>query len=119
MSRDKQTEIEEMAKDMCEYYYEGTCYQDKKPCDCRCECFTDAQYLYAKGYRKASDVALEVIKEIEHILTVKIIGIEEDFFHGTAAHWDGTRKSCYEEMLVELAELKKKYTESEKDYGKV
>lgn len=70
-----------------------------------------ANVILADGYRKASDVTLEVIKKVEQILTVKIIGIEEDFFHGTAAHWDGTRKACYEEMLVELAELKKKYTQ--------
>lgn len=62
-NEDKQ--IEEMAKDMCEYYYEGTCYQDKKPCDCKCDIFSDAQYLYAKGYRKASDVAREIFGELE------------------------------------------------------
>ena len=73
-----------------------------------------AHALTAKSYRKASEVALEVIKEVERILDVKIIGIEEDFFHGTAAHWDATRKDCYEEILVELAELKKKYTEERK-----
>ena len=68
-----------------------------------------AETLMDAGYRKASDVALEVIKKVEQILTVKIIGIEEDLFHGTAAHWDGTRRNCYEELLVELADLKKKY----------
>lgn len=51
--------IEEMAHDMCEYYYEGTCYQDKKPCDCKCDIFTDAEYLYGKGYRKASQEGSE------------------------------------------------------------
>ena len=56
-----------------------------------------------------ADVAREVIKQVEQILTVKIIGIEEDFFHGTAAHWDATKRDCYEEVLVELADLKKKY----------
>lgn len=57
-------QIEEMAHDMCEYYYEGTCYQDKKPCDCKCDIFTDAEYLYAKGYRKASTVAREISQDI-------------------------------------------------------
>ena len=77
--------------------------------------FAIADELDNAGYRIASDVALGVIKKMEQILTVKIIGFEEDFFHGTAAHWDGTRKECYEKMLVELAELKKKY-ESEGVY---
>lgn len=58
MKNDKQA-VEEMAHDMCEYYYEGTCYQDKKPCDLRCESMTDAQYLYAKGYRKVSQEGAE------------------------------------------------------------
>ena len=68
MSIDKQTEIEKMAKDMCEYYYEGTCYQDKKPCDCKCDIFTDAQYLYSKGYRKSTYIAEEIFAEIEKYL---------------------------------------------------
>ena len=58
-----------------------------------------------------SEVALEVIKEVERILNVNIINIEEDFFHGTASRWDAIKRGCYEEVLVDLAELKKKYTE--------
>jgi hypothetical protein len=106
MSIDKQ--IEEMAKDVTR----SICWCNEEiP---TVDCIGTAITLYNKGYRKASDVALEVIKKVEQILTVKIIGFEEDFFHGTAAHWDGIRKECYEEMLVELAKLKKKYTEEGK-----
>lgn len=54
MSKEKQ--IEEMARDICECYDNGICYQDDKPCDLRCESMTDAQYLYEKGYRKQSAV---------------------------------------------------------------
>jgi hypothetical protein len=51
MSREKQ--IEEMARDICECFNnDGTCYQDDRLCDCKCDSFTDAQYLYEKGYRK-------------------------------------------------------------------
>ena len=71
--------------------------------------FAIADELDNAGYRKESDVANEVIEQVKHILNVKIIGIEEDFFHGTAAHWDATKRDCYEEVLIELAELKKKY----------
>ena len=98
----KEKQIEEMAKDMCEYYYEGTCYQDKKPCDCKCETFTDAQYLYAKGYRKASEVAEEIFAEIEEIT-----------MHGITSF--GLQTMTMGECA--FAELKKKYTESEKDDG--
>ena len=100
MTAEKQ--IEEMAKDMCEYYYEGTCYQDKKPCDCKCEIFTDAQYLYAKGYRKASDVAEEIFAEIEKHLETGIT------LYGETVHFV---------RIGTLAELKKKYTEEIKDNG--
>jgi hypothetical protein len=72
-----------------------------------------ASTLYNAGYRKASEVALEVIKKVKQIVEVKVIGIEEDFFHGKGAHWDATRKDCYEELLVELYELEEKYTEDE------
>ncbi|MEE1356562.1 MAG: hypothetical protein UHG68_03240, partial [Clostridia bacterium] len=54
MSREKQ--IEEMARDICECYNDdGICYQDDKPCDLKCDHFTDAQYLYEKGYRKQKE----------------------------------------------------------------
>lgn len=110
-------QIEEMAKDIefCDRNLVANCHNVKCK-ECRyfyskedCYMLRLSEMLIAKGYRKASDVALEVIKKVEQILTVKIIGIEEDLFHGTAAHWDGTRRNCYEELLVELAELKKKY----------
>jgi hypothetical protein len=45
-----------MARDICECYNDdGKCYCDDKPCDLKCEHFTDAQYLYEKGYRKQSE----------------------------------------------------------------
>ena len=101
-------QIEEMAKDLCRLNREcGTCPFAIRGIECNPK--RNAKRAYDKGYRKESNVALEVIKKVEQILTVKIIGIEEDLFHGTAAHWDGIRRNCYEELLVELAELKKKY----------
>lgn len=54
MSKEKQ--IEEMAKDLCEYFNsDGTCYCDGKQCNLECEEFTNARYLYEKGYRKQSE----------------------------------------------------------------
>ena len=58
-------EIEELAHNMCEYYYEGTCYLDKMLCDCKCATFTDAQNLYWRGYRKSTDVARKIFAELE------------------------------------------------------
>ena len=115
MTKDKQ--IEEMAKDMCEYYYEGTCYQDKKPCDCKCEIFTDAQYLYSKGYRKASDVAEEIFAEIDalkrYILLNENIALKCKRENGEydEEYWKG-KLSAFRQIRAYIdAELKKKYTE--------
>ncbi len=59
MSREKQI-IEEMARDICECFNnDGTCYQDDKLCDCKCDSFTDAQYFYEKGYRKQEWISVE------------------------------------------------------------
>jgi hypothetical protein len=91
-----QNEIEQMAKDMCEYYYEGTCYQDKKPCDCKCYIFTDARYLYAKGYRKANDLAEEIFAEIEKLLVCRMTP-EVPFID--------------DRLITDISELKKKYTQ--------
>lgn len=86
----KEKQIEEMARDLCECYNsDGSCWQDDKPCDLRCDEYTNAQYLYDKGYRKASDVAEEIFAEIEQI-----------FFDN--------------EVVINITrynELKKKYTE--------
>ena len=97
-------QIEEMAKDMCEYYYEGTCYQDKKPCDCKCEIFTDAQYLYSKGYRKSTDVARKIFAEIDKEVLIAI-PIE--------AYVDAPR-TTQNKIWITITELKKKYTEEGK-----
>lgn len=94
---EKEKQIEEMAKDMCEYYYEGTCYQDKKPCDCKCDIFTDAQYLYAKDYRKASEVAREIFEGIDSCIW-------------SETHY-GDSKLCFEINSAKYTELKKEYTE--------
>lgn len=98
-------QIEEIAKDMCEYYYEGTCYQDKKPCDCKCDIFSDAQYLYAKGYRKASEVAREIINEIADLM-----------WQGESEKLNYIIGGRYYSKQEFIAEIKKKY-ESEGDNG--
>lgn len=85
MSREKQ--IEGMAKDVT-----------RSICWCNEEIPTvdgmgTAITLYNKGYRKASDVAEEIIGEIDEAMLDHASGYIDD-------HW----------LYVRIAELKKKYT---------
>lgn len=111
-----------MARDICECYNsDGTCYQDDNRCDLRCDHYTDAEYLYAKGYRKASDVARGIFAEIEEMLNMqaKIVcetrgkyrEIDEPML-SFIAMLDGR---IYSLRVVEehIAKLKKKWTEGE------
>jgi hypothetical protein len=77
-----------------------------------------AKELYAKGYVKASDVAEEIFAEIEKYIANleyqantqrKTVRVEE-----LKAQCDWI---LHEVIPKALAELKKKYTESEKDNG--
>lgn len=99
MNRDKQ--IEEMAK-CCPYYSKGECCADVTDiCDCNlmCHFFGAFANLEMAGYRKASEVAREIFEEIENSCrTFGVYGI-----HGY--------------IMEDIAELKKKYTGSEKDDG--
>ena len=53
MSREKQ--IEEMAKDICDYARGEICILDDKKCDMQCTSAKIAKKLTAKGYRKQSE----------------------------------------------------------------
>ena len=85
MSKDKQ--IEEIAKAMC-----GGCPDNKECIHCLCADWYRAEALYNAGYRKQSEVAMEIIGEILSSHTLDIDG----FF------------TMHES---EFTELKKKYTE--------
>ena len=109
MSRENQ--IEEMARDLCECCDNGICYADKKPCDLKCEEYTNAQYLFAKGYRKASEVAREIFEEIEKELRSNvetIVTIKDEEEDG----WYDGELNVLGMLGNYIAELKKKYTES-------
>ena len=101
------SEVEQLKEKLCKSRKEVM-----RQRECICEISTEHDELIDEFENAKTEVALKVIKEAERILNVKIIGIEEDFFHGTAAHWDAARRECYEEVLIELAELKKKYTQN-------
>lgn len=71
MNRDKQ--IEEMAKH-CHFYEEGKCLlleDEAEECDTKCDMCEFAKRLYNAGYRKADEVAREIID------ILKSVGIDE------------------------------------------
>ena len=102
MSRDKQ--IEEMAtKMLIEVNRAGNEISFKKL----------ATDLYNAGYRKASEVAEEIFAEIENTLKAILALLQFSYMdnHQTIQ----CKENCYNDMLGYIAELKKKYTESEKE----
>ena len=110
LNKDKQ--IEEMAKALCEHCNDdGTCFHDGKPCDLQCKSATDARFIYDKGYRKASEVASEIIGEVEELVN-KHMGILELIELCTPSVAAGG-KHAFNKVLECLAKLKKKYTEGE------
>lgn len=90
MSRDKQTEIMELARELCG---EGEQHEDCFHCPtlrcCGVQKF--ARELYNKGWRKSADVAEEIFEEIEAIIRK----------HDERPKY---------QLMLDLAELKKKYT---------
>ena len=84
---DREKQIEEIAKAMC-----GGCSDNKECIHCLCADWYKAESIYNAGYRKQSEVAMEIIGEILSSHTLDIDG----FF------------TMHES---ELTELKKKYTE--------
>lgn len=110
MSKEKQ--IEEMAKDLAKnaFFYNGGCLMNYS---------NTAKLLYNAGYRKAEEIAREIFEEIENALDLLRKGIAEgrknDGIKYQQLH-DG-RILSLEAIGYFTAELKKKYTEMEKDNG--
>lgn len=88
-----------------------------KPCDlCKMygkECMPErmARKLTAKGYRKASEVALEVINKAMSIIQIRISALKQYEQTNIITEFNGGAKTALEVVLKDLAELKKKYTE--------
>jgi replicative DNA helicase len=84
-----------------------------------------AEHLTNKGYRKASDLAREIFeeieKEIELALDSNYRAKKEHYNHSVIPNYDNFKAMCdgkiyaMRGLLDFIAELKKKYTESEKD----
>ena len=121
MSTDKQ--IGEMANEINEmdepnaHYYDETLQDHEAFADC----FTIANHLYEKGYRKASEVAEEIFAEIEKEIDAAIESNyrakKEHKNHSVIPNYDNFNAMCdgkiyaMRGLLDFNAELKKKYTE--------
>lgn len=93
MNRDKQ--IEEMANDL-----------ENHTCMSQYQAEIASRMLYAKGYRKASEVAEEIFAEIEELMSK----LDRRYMaSGNPKQSWGVRGA-----ISEIAELKKKYTEEGK-----
>ena len=108
MNRDKQ--IEEMAKIICTpTAKKGNC--DKCGFKRHCSKFDDATDLYNAGYRKASEVASEVIDEIFEILDAEYRNYDTEALSDTLNKMYMSSRNTVIKITAELVELKKKYTE--------
>lgn len=108
MSRDKQTEIEEMRLAISEKQSRG--FLEIPPESKGCSNGELAEHLIVnKGYVKATDVAEEIFAEIEELTA----SVYNDFMFNR----DGVGMNAHyvvqfsEELDIAIAELKKKYTE--------
>ena len=91
---DKEKQIEEMAKTMCNCYDSGNCKMHGHLCDLKCISGFNALGLYNAGYRKASEVAREIFEEFGKYISPHKIGAFNCIYINDVIY-----------------ELKKKYTE--------
>lgn len=107
--KNKEKQIEEMAKITCSMYCRN---KEKKcanvqECDMKCLHHQRCEALYNAGYRKQGEVVKEFFDEIEKLVSAnkKTVGCatyEETIFY-------------IEDFIEDLAELKKKYTGEKED----
>ena len=120
MSKEKQ--IEAMAYEMTQYK-ETVCNRiEHNKCllkfhthafiDCHF-CKLAEHLITEKGYRKAAEVALEVINKALSKIQIMISSIKAQEENGNITEFNGGAKTALEIVFKDLAELKKKYTEGE------
>lgn len=110
MTEDKK--IEEMAKDLC---HTETCKIKKIeiPCYHRCKAHIYATRAIDKGYRKASDVAMEIFEEIEKsVANIKYTVDSPRYTHIPVETMVEVCNWILQECIPKrIAELKKKYAD--------
>lgn len=109
-------EMKKVMNECCNIYDEqgnhlgNKCFNCEYWCDTNYVCCSynekEATALYNAGYRKASDVAREIFEEIEKLLKKNELRNYEPY--NVESYYSGDLEKA-------LDELKKKYTESEKD----
>ena len=111
----KEKQIEEMAKIVgdCKSVKDEICYKHLKCADCK------ASRCYDAGYRKASDVAMEIIADlinsVDELLKVYIEERAKECAIDTPlAEYLSGKIDAYSSVKFRLAELEKKYTEEGK-----
>jgi hypothetical protein len=74
-----------------------------------------ARHLYVtKGYRRASEVAREVIGEIQSKIQIMVSSIKAQEEIGNISEFNGGAKTTLEIVFKDLADLKKKYESEDK-----
>ena len=112
---DKNKQIEEMAKH-CTYYSNGECFDCANhpvDCDLMCEMFGVFANLEMADYRKASEVAEELINTALSKIQIMISAIKAQEESGNVTEFNGGARTALEIVFKDIAELKKKYTEQE------
>ena len=103
--------IEEMTKDLCDIECKGMKCNE---CDgCGCEYRVLAEALTAKGYRKASDVAEEVLNALKNRIR-EAWGARTMFMPPRDGYAWNDEFIDVKTVYKFIAELKKKYTEEGK-----
>lgn len=75
---DKQNQIEEIARIICDNYNNGGCEIDGDVCNYRCSCYEDCKKLYNAGYRKIPENAVVLTgTETEERLVDLLVDFDE------------------------------------------
>lgn len=109
----KEKEIDSMAKTigLCDIYEKDIeCHNPKKHCFCKenpCVHQRIAERLYKVGYRKQSDVANEIFKEIEKIMVRPENTYGIVFYHCSKQSYDKLKKKYTDGNIHDNPELLK------------
>ena len=113
----KEKQVKKMSKSRQEYLKFKPFADDLRKAESWCELdgvlnrYQTVKNLSKMGYRKAADVALEVINTALSKIQIMISAIKALEESGNITEFNGGAKSVLEIVFKDLAELKKKYTE--------
>jgi len=114
---DKNKQIEEMKRDiktaLSRPCSAGRCLTCEFINEDNCEPPIIADHLYHAGYRKASEVALEVINTALSKIQIMISAIKAQEESGNVTEFNGGARTALKIVFKDITELKKKYTEGE------